>query len=85
MANMIHLRVESAAGVLLERDLCYVNIPTAEGSVGVLSNHAPMMCAICPGKLIYREEGGENSELTVGYGVARVEDNKITVLLSADK
>lgn len=85
MANRIHLRVESASGVLLERELCYVNLPTAEGSVGVLSGHAPMMCAICPGKLKYRADGEENTELLVGSGVARVEDNSITVLLSSDE
>lgn len=85
MANRLHLRVETAAGVLLEQELCYVNFPTEEGSVGVLADHAPMMCAICPGKLIYRADGGENRELVVGRGVARVEDNNITVLLSSLK
>lgn len=85
MANKIHLRIEFAGGIMLEQDVCYVNLPTEEGSVGVLPNHAPMMCAIYPGRLIYREDGGDNAEFPVGCGVARVEDNNITVLLSADK
>ncbi len=85
MANKLHFRVETAAGLMLEQDVCYVNLPTTDGSVGVLSGHAPMMCAICPGKLIYRADGGENTELQVGSGLARVEDNNITVLLSSSE
>ena len=79
MADRIRLKVVGASGVLLERDVNYINLPTPGGSVGILANHAPMLCAVGEGRLRYRFEGGEES-LFVPGGVASVEDNAVTVL-----
>ena len=79
MADRIALKIVTPSGVLLERDVNYVNLPTPEGSVGILSNHAPMLCAVGKGKLKYRFEGGE-SFVSVAGGVAQVENNVLTVL-----
>ena len=66
-------------GTALERDVNYVNLPTPGGSVGILANHAPMLCAVGKGKLRCRFEGGESLVFVAG-GVASVEDNEVTVL-----
>ena len=79
MADRIRLRVVTPSGPALERDVNYVNLPTPEGSVGILTNHAPMLCAVGRGKLRYRSEEGELC-LFVSGGVASVENNEVTVL-----
>ena len=79
MADRIHLKVVTPMGVTLEQDTNYVNLPTPEGSVGILANHAPMLCAVGKGKIRYRFEGGE-SFVSVSGGVASVGDNEVTVL-----
>ena len=79
MADRIHLKVVTPGGVTLEQDTNYVNLPTPEGSVGVLANHAPMLCAVGAGRLKCRFEGGELS-VSVSGGVASVQDNELTVL-----
>ena len=78
MADRIHLRIVTPTGTALERDVNYVNLPTPGGSVGILANHAPMLCAVGKGKLRCRFEGGESLVFVAG-GVASVEDNEVTV------
>ena len=79
MADRIHLRIVTPTGTALERDVNYVNLPTPGGSVGILANHAPMLCAVGKGKLRCRFAGGESLVFVAG-GVASVEDNEVTVL-----
>ena len=79
MADRIRLKIVTPSGTALERDVNYVNLPTPGGSVGILSNHAPMLCAVGAGRLKCRFEGGELS-VSVSGGVASVQDNELTVL-----
>lgn len=79
MEDRIHLKVVTGAGVVLERQVSYVRLPTPEGSVGILADHAPMLCAVGAGQLKLRDESGE-SFFSVSGGVARVEDNELTIL-----
>ena len=79
MEDRIQLKIVTPSGVLLERNVNYVSIPTPEGSVGVLPNHAPMLCAVGRGKVKCRFESGENS-VQVSGGVASVGNNEVTVL-----
>ena len=80
MADRIHLQILTASGTALDTQASYVGIPTPEGSLGVLKDHAPMICAVGAGRLKYRFEGGE-SFVSVSGGVARVEKNELTVLV----
>ncbi|MBR0207677.1 MAG: F0F1 ATP synthase subunit epsilon [Oscillospiraceae bacterium] len=79
MADRIRLKIVTPAGTALDRMTNYVNLPTPEGSVGILADHAPMLCALGKGRLKYRFEGGE-SFLSVSGGVAGVGNNELTVL-----
>ena len=79
MADRIRLKIVTPSGTALERSVNYINLPTPEGSVGVLSNHAPMFCALGKGKLKCRSGEGE-TQIAVNGGVARVENNELTVL-----
>ena len=82
MADRIKLSVVTAEGDSHEKMVNYVSLPTAFGSVGVLSGHAPMLCAVKSGILKYRV--GENSVfcLSVSDGIANVADNEVTVLVN---
>ena len=82
MADRIKLSVVTAEGDSHEKMVNYVSLPTAFGSGGVLSGHAPMLCAVKSGILKYRV--GENSvfRLSVSDGIANVADNVVTVLVN---
>ena len=79
MADRIHLKVITPEGTALEKNAEYIRIPTPEGSLGILADHAPMLCAVGEGKLKCRSEEGERL-ISVSGGVASVENNEVTVL-----
>lgn len=79
MDDRIHLRIVTPTGTVLDRKVNYVNLPAPGGSLGILADHALMLCAVGKGRIKYRFEGGE-SFISVSEGVASVGDNELTVL-----
>ena len=82
MADKIKLSVISSEGAAYEKAVNYVNLPTAFGSLGILSGHAPMLCAVSEG--IVRCTWGEDGKtlVKIGSGIANVAHNEVTLLVS---
>jgi len=83
MEDRISLKIVSADGVVLERPVNYVSLPTPDGSVGILADHAPMLCALGKGTVRCRFDGAQTASVSVQGGVASVENN-ILVILAED-
>jgi len=83
--DKIRLCVITADSTLFDEQVSYVNIPTDFGSLGILSGHAPMLCAVGEGnvKCNYSEGGGVL--IRVGRGIAEVSDNTVTLMVSDAK
>ena len=58
----------------------YVRIPSAQGNMGVLPNHAPLRCLLEPGIVNCREPGNKTSTFAVSTGLAVIENDVVTVL-----
>jgi F-type H+-transporting ATPase subunit epsilon len=56
-----------------------VLIPAAEGEMGVLPNHAPVLTTLGFGELVVRK-GGAEERFAIYGGVVDVRPNKVTVL-----
>ena len=82
MTDRINLSVITSAGTVFDKTVSYVNIPTCFGSVGVLSGHAPMMCAVVKGIVRCSFGDGAAVKIAVGDGVADVAHNQVTLLVS---
>ncbi|MBO7669970.1 MAG: F0F1 ATP synthase subunit epsilon [Oscillospiraceae bacterium] len=80
MANCFHLCLMTAEGTMVDEAAEYCRIPTADGSVGILADHAPMLCAVCEGEVRCRMEDGRERSFHVPAGVASVRDNSVTIL-----
>ena len=80
MAKCFHLCIMTAEGTLLEGEAEYCHIPTVSGSVGVLADHAPMMCAVHEGETVCRMEDGSEKTVHHSAGVADVRNNTVTIL-----
>ncbi len=80
--DRIHLRLVASDGTSWEKQVCSVTLPAARGSLGVLANHAPMLCALDEGELRCRTEAGETQRVRISEGIANVADNEVTLLLS---
>ena len=75
------LRVVSVERSLFEGDVEYVIANGADGELGVLARHAPLMTILKPGPLrIQKEIGGPEEVLFVGGGFLEVLPDRVTVL-----
>ncbi len=74
------LELVSPEKLLLSRQVEMVVIPAAEGEMGVLPGHAPMIVAL-RGGIIRVVEGGQDAErLFVAGGFAEITRDRVTVL-----
>lgn len=75
------LRVVSVERSLFEGDVEFVIANGADGELGVLARHAPLMTILKPGPLRIQETfGGEEQLLFVGGGFLEVLPERVTVL-----
>ena len=70
--------------VLTEEMVTSVRVPSAEGVVGILPRHAPLMTTLAPGELIMRKGEDEESFFVTG-GFLEVRNNHIAVLADASE
>ena len=63
-------------------DVDFVLAPGADGELGILPHHAPLMTTLQPGELVIRKNG-EDTYLAVTGGYLEVMDNQVTVLADA--
>jgi F-type H+-transporting ATPase subunit epsilon len=75
------LRVVSVERSLFEGEVDFIIVNGADGELGVLARHAPLMTILKPGSLRIQETyGGEEQQLFVGGGFLEVLPDRVTVL-----
>ena len=74
------LELVSPERLLLSRQVEMATIPAAEGEMGVLPGHSPVMVALRGGVIRVRENGAESERLFVAGGFAEVSPERCTVL-----
>ena len=75
------LRVVSVERSLFEGDVEFMIATGADGELGVLARHAPLMTILKPGALRIQETyGGDEQVLFVGGGFLEVLPDRVTVL-----
>jgi F-type H+-transporting ATPase subunit epsilon len=75
----LRLQIVTAERVVFDSDVDYVTAPGAEGSLGILPRHAPLLSGLTPGELRYRRSG-EQVALAIGGGFIEIFNNKVVVL-----
>jgi F-type H+-transporting ATPase subunit epsilon len=78
----LHLEFVSPERVLFSGDVDQVDLPGAEGDMGILPGHAPLVTALRPG-IITIFAGGKREPIVVFGGIAEVSPAGLSVL--ADK
>jgi len=76
----VNLEIVSPEKLLLSRDVDMVVIPAAEGDMGVLEGHAPMMVTLRGGVVSLYEGDRVTDTLFVAGGFAEVTPERCTVL-----
>ncbi len=75
----IPLRVVSVERSLFEGDVDFILANGADGEVGIMPNHAPLMTSLKPGTLKITQ-GDKETLLFVGGGFLEVLPDRVTVL-----
>jgi len=76
---MLHLDLVSPERVLISGDVDQVDLPGAEGDMGILAAHAPLVTTLRPGIVtVYRD--GKREPIVVTGGFAEVGPGGLTVL-----
>lgn len=78
--DVLHLTVLTPERGVLDQDVYSVTVPGAQGYLGILKDHAPLISSTVPGKLTVKDVGGNPSVYAVGAGFVEVSDNKVSIL-----
>jgi F-type H+-transporting ATPase subunit epsilon len=79
MSDKIELEIVTPKGRALAASVDEVTAPSAQGEFGVLPGHLPMVAALRPGIVTYKQ-GNETKKCAVGGGFAEAGQNKLLIL-----
>lgn len=82
LPNKLDLEVVSPDRKLFTGDVEAVQVPAANGYLGVLPGHAPLLSALGSGVLTLTEIGGRKRYIAVHEGVMEVLPDRVRVLAS---
>jgi F-type H+-transporting ATPase subunit epsilon len=74
------LSIVTPERVSYEADVSSLVVPGIDGYLGVLANHAPLITAMKPGKIEFRDPAGKVLTIAVSGGFLEVSGNVATVL-----
>jgi len=75
----LQLQIVSADRSLVNEQVDEVQIPGADGYLGILPGHTPLLATLQVGTLWYRQ-GQEKHYLAIAFGFAEVQPDRVTVL-----
>lgn len=79
MADTIKLEVVTPERVVVSEAAEFIEMPGSTGNLGILPGHAPLLTELAPGEISY-EAQGTVKRLAVGWGLAEVLPEQVTVL-----
>ena len=80
VANMYLLTIVTPEKVFYEHEVLSLVAPGSEGYLGVLTDHAPLITALVPGKLTVKDDKEQELTLATAGGFLEVFKNHVTVL-----
>jgi F-type H+-transporting ATPase subunit epsilon len=78
--DKVEFELVSPEKLLLSRAVDMVVVPGAEGDMGVLPRHSPVITTVRPGTIVVYEGGAVTDRIFIAGGFAEVSDNRCTVL-----
>ena len=74
------LSIITPDGHVFEGQASSLVAPGEEGYIGILADHAPMVCSLKPGVLTLKDAEDKTSLFAVGEGVLEVQNNLVSLL-----
>jgi F-type H+-transporting ATPase subunit epsilon len=76
-----HAQLVTPAGVKFDGQVDYVRLPGVDGYFGVMADHAPLIAALAPGRIVVTPGQGARQVYAAGGGVVEINDNKLVALV----
>jgi len=80
--DKIYLEIVTPEGEVLREMVSAIVVPAAQGSMGILADHAPLVTALDVGILEYTK-ADQNNIIAITSGFMEVKDNEVMVLVQA--
>lgn len=80
MAGTILIEVATPERLMLKESVTEVVVPGANGEMGILPEHAPLLSELAPGVLRYTVEGQRQRSMCVSGGWVEVSQHSVRVL-----
>jgi F-type H+-transporting ATPase subunit epsilon len=80
---MYKLSIVTPEKVFYEGDVSSLIVPGSEGYLGVLTDHAPLITATVPGKVMCRDAEGHELAMACSFGFFEVSANHATLLVDS--
>ncbi|HDL04139.1 MAG TPA: ATP synthase F1 subunit epsilon [candidate division Zixibacteria bacterium] len=77
---MFKLNIVTPEKQFYEGDVSSLIVPGSEGYLGVLTDHAPLITALIPGKVTLQDKTSKEILLSVSHGFFEVSSNHATLL-----
>jgi F-type H+-transporting ATPase subunit epsilon len=77
---MYLLTIVTPEKIFYEDEVTSLIAPGSEGYLGVLTNHAPLITGLVPGKLTVKDESSQEVNFAVSGGFMEVFKNQVTIL-----
>ncbi|MDD2679739.1 MAG: ATP synthase F1 subunit epsilon [Candidatus Omnitrophica bacterium] len=84
MAKLFHVNILTPEKKVFAGEVVSLIVPAALGYLGILAGHAPLAANLKAGKIILRENSGEQTVLyNKDRGFLEAAENKVTILLDS--
>jgi len=80
---MFNLSIVTPEKIFYENEIVSLIAPGIDGYLGILTDHAPLITAIVPGKVTIKDESQSELIMSVSEGFLEVSANTATLLVDA--
>lgn len=80
MPKQFHLKVNTPNGIFFEDDIFQIELKTANGYIGILAEHAPIIGAIVPSICYIRDIKGNRLPAVINNGIFKMDGKTINVI-----
>jgi F-type H+-transporting ATPase subunit epsilon len=79
MAETLKLEIVTPTAIAFSADVEMVTLHAAEGQIGILPHHVPLLTRCIPGELIVRQNG-QDEVLAMGEGMVEITGKSVTIV-----
>src|SRR5687767_15733748 len=78
--TLINIEIISAEQIVFTSKAEFMTLPAANGEIGILPGHTPLISIVKPGAVYIEREDGEHEYIFIAGGILEVQPYKVIIL-----